>query len=316
MKKYIVNIILFFTIVLAIDFGFGKACDYMNAHAKGGETKQMYDLCMKDQYDILIMGSSRAHHHYVPQIIEDSLGMSCYNAGYDGNGVVLMYGIYQMILNRYQPQLIIYDVEQAFDLYEYKPDNNCTRYLTPQKPYFNQPGISQIFKDVSQEEYYKTYSGLCRYNSVTIPLMVDYVISRPMDAKGYSPMSGVMKKEPEKKERAEALTIDSLKLSYMNKFVKDVTERKIPLMVVVSPKYGVENSNELLPIKDICENDNVPFLDYYADSEFMKHKEWFKEPMHLNDEGARLFSKRIHQDIKRFNKGNNIILSRYIRIKK
>ena len=127
--------------------------------------------------------------------------------------------------------------------------------------------------------------------------MVDYIISRPMDAKGYSPMRGEMKKEPEKKERAEALTIDSLKLFYMNKFVKDLTERKIPLLVVVSPKYGAENSNELQPIKDICENYDVPFWDYYTDSEFMKHKEWFKEPMHLNDEGAEMFTRRLSENI-------------------
>ena len=79
----------------------------------------------------------------------------------------------------------------------------------------------------------------------------------------------------------------------MNKFIKDVTERKIPLLVVVSPKYGAENSNELQPIKDICENYNVPLLNYFADAEFMKHKEWFKEPMHLNDEGAMVFTKRL-----------------------
>ena len=301
MKKYIIYIVLFFAIVLAIDFVFGKACDYMNAHAKGGETKQMYDLCMKDQYDIIIMGSSRAHHHYFPQIIEDSLGMSCYNAGHDGNGIILMYGIYQMIVNRYQPKLIIYDVETAFDLFEYKPDNNCTRYLVAQKPYYNQPGIAQIFKDVAQEEYYKTYSGLCRYNSVSIPLAIDYATTRTIDTKGYSPLSGEMTKEPEKKEKkekTEAPKIDQLKLNYMRKFIIDVTEREIPLLVVVSPKYGAENSNVLQPIKEICETYNVPFLDYYADSEFMMHKEWFKEPMHLNDEGARVFSCIIVNNIK------------------
>lgn len=274
-------------------------CDYMNAHAKGGETKQMYDLCMKDEYDILIMGSSRAHHHYVPQIIEDSLGMSCYNAGYDGNGIIMMYGIYQMIVNRYKPKLIIYDVEQAFDLNEYKSDNNCIRYLAALKPYYLRPGIDQIFKDVSQEEYYKTHSGLCRYNSVSIPLIVDYIFSRPMDVNGYSPLSGEMKKEPEKKLKNKVSTIDTLKLNYMHKFVDDVTARNIPLVLVYSPKYGADNSFKLQPIKDLCEFYNVPFVDYFADSEFMSHKEWFKEPMHLNDAGARMFTLRlVESDIK------------------
>lgn len=201
-----------------------------------------------------------------------------------------MYGIYQMIVNRYRPKLIIYDVETAFDLFEYKPNNNCTRYLAAQKPYYNQPGISQIFKDVSQEEYYKTYSRLCRYNSISIPLVIDYITSKQMDKKGYSPLSGEIMKEPEKKGNNEAPIIDQLKLNYMRKFVTDATERGIPLLMVVSPKYGAENSNALQPIKEICETYNVPFMNYYADSEFMMHKEWFKEPMHLNDEGAKVFS--------------------------
>lgn len=293
MKKYIGHIVLFFAIVFTIDFGFGKVCDYLNAHAKGGTTKQMYDLCMKDKYDILIMDSSRAHHHYVPQIIEDSLGISCYNAGVDGNGIILMTGIYRMITQRYQPKLIIYDVEQAFDLFEYKADNNCTRYLAAQKPFYNQPGIGQIFKDVSKEEYYKTYSGLCRYNSVSIPLFIDYLSIRPMDAKGYSPLNGRMEKEPEKKERNEIPVIDSLKLHYMQGFIKDVSEKGIPLMIVLSPKYGAVDSHDFEPIKKTCKEYQVPFVDYYANPEFMNHREWFKEPMHLNDTGARIYTSKL-----------------------
>ena len=298
MKKYIVHIILFFAIVLAIDFGFGTVCDYMNAHAKGGVTKQMYDLCMRDQHDILIMGSSRAHHHYVPQIVEDSIGLDCYNAGTDGNGVILMYGIYQMIINRYQPKLIIYDVEQAFDLYEYKNDNNRTRYLSPLKPYIRESGIAQIFKDVSREEYYKSLSSLCRYNSVSIPLLIDCMRARPMLKKGYSALNGAMREEPKKKEVAEAFVIDSVKLGYMRKFIGDVTERDIPLLVVASPKYGASNSDNLQPVKDLCAFYGVHFLDYQADDDFIMHKEWFKEPMHLNDEGARVYSRAILSDIK------------------
>lgn len=292
MKKYIAYIISFFVIVLIIDVGFGKMCDYMNAHSKGGLSKQTYDLCMKDQYDILIMGSSRAHHHYDPQIIEDSLGMSCYNAGCDGNGIILMYGIYQMIINRYKPNLIIYDVEQAFDLYEYKNDNNRTRYLALLKPYHDQIGIDQVFKDVSEKEYYKTYSGFCRYNSVSISLLIDYLKKRHIDEKGYSPLSGEIKTEPEKQAPIPQV-IDSVKLNYMQKFISDVVSREIPLIIVASPKYGVTNSNDLQPIKSICDKYNVPFADYYADSVFMAHKEWFKEPMHLNNVGARVFTERI-----------------------
>ena len=64
--------------------------DYMYFHAKGSSIREMNDVCLDNQYDVLIMGSSRAHHHYVPEIISDSLGLSCYNTGKDGNGIILV----------------------------------------------------------------------------------------------------------------------------------------------------------------------------------------------------------------------------------
>ena len=129
------------------------------------------------------------------------------------------YNLFQMIVNRYLPKLIIYDVEQAFDLYEYRNDNNRTRYLAAQKPYIREPGIASIFMDVSREEYYKTLSGLCRYNSVSIPLLIDCIKSRPMFDKGYSALNGAIKEEPKKKEAAEGLVIDSVKFEYMRKLL-------------------------------------------------------------------------------------------------
>ena len=73
MKKYIIYIVVFFAIVTAVDLAFGKVCDSITTHAKGGTTKQLVDLCVKDQYDILVMGSSKAHHNYIPQVFTDSL---------------------------------------------------------------------------------------------------------------------------------------------------------------------------------------------------------------------------------------------------
>jgi hypothetical protein len=134
MKNSISKIVLFFVIVAVIDICFGKGMDYMHAHAKGGITREMNDVCLNSQYEVLVMGSSRAHHHYVPEIFTDSLGISCYNTGKDGNGIILMYGIYQMVSNRYKPSLIIYDIAKGFDIYKNSIDKDNTRYVSLLKP--------------------------------------------------------------------------------------------------------------------------------------------------------------------------------------
>ena len=92
--------------------------------------------------------------------------------------------------------------------------------------------------------------------------------------------------------------IDSFKLDYVEKLLVLAKSKDVPIVVVASPKYGKTSSRELQPVIDICKRNNVDFWDYYADSEFMQHKEWFVEPMHLNSKGANFFSKRIAAQIK------------------
>ena len=39
--------------------------------------------------DLLVFGSSRANHHYVPEVFEDSLKLTFYNTGKDGSGIFI-----------------------------------------------------------------------------------------------------------------------------------------------------------------------------------------------------------------------------------
>ena len=90
MKKYLIKIFFYFIAIAVLDFVFGQACQYMNDHSKGGGIKSRYYVCKESTEDVLIFGSSRAKHHYVPDVIEDSLKVSCYNTGEDGNGIILL----------------------------------------------------------------------------------------------------------------------------------------------------------------------------------------------------------------------------------
>lgn len=296
MKSYILKILLFFAIVAGMDVCIGRLGDYLQSHAKSGNAKRINDIVAKDCHDIVILGSSRAHHTYDAPYLSDTLGVDVYNAGYDGNGVVLAYGLLSMILERYDPALVVYDVEPAFDINVYEPDNNNKRYINALKPYYWDVNVARIIKDVSTEEWCKVHVGLMRYNSSLISMAVDNVKSKGKDLKGYEPLDGIYVKETNKKEDEER-TLDSFKLAYVEKLILLAQSKQIPIVFIASPKYGMISSESLEPIKDICTKTCVPFLDYYADTAFVQHKELFKEPMHLNKDGARLFSERIIKEI-------------------
>lgn len=288
MKTFILKIVLFFFILFGIDRGLGLVCDYMNAHLTGGDKRNHYDVFNRVKADILILGSSRANHHYNPQIVTDSLKMSCYNCGYDGFGILSMYGRYEMILQRHKPKVVIYDVLAANEIYGDESDH--LKFMAELKPYIGHPQIMSVFSDVSPMEKYKLYSRMYQYNSVIFDLVKDF-FSHPIKIEnGYSPLSGVMNYEPHAfTEDFATATPDSVKLRYVIKLIESTKQNNIQLVFALSPFYNATNSNDYRVIKDLCRQYDVPLIDCYTDSTFMK-KEYFQDSYHLNGKGADKFT--------------------------
>ena len=297
MKKYLLKIVLFFGVVAVMDVGFGLACEWLQAHAKGGRMKSVRQTALVQESDIVVMGSSRAHHHYVPSILTDSLGLSVYNAGVDGNGIVLASGLYDMMAKRYTPKVIIYDVEPAFDINVYAEDGNNTRYIGWLRPYFADKQVREIITAVDPSERYKNLSGMFRYNSKIVDLLKDQLVMSDYAKDGFAPLKGEMDSEPKIQEKSIAAVQDTLKLKMMEEFISRLSRTETKLIMLASPKYGALSSEVFNPIKEICNRYGVAFWDYYSDTQFQK-MDYFKEPMHLNEKGSREFTAYLAERLK------------------
>lgn len=293
MKKYIRNILLFFVAIVVIDLLFGVVCQYLNDHSKGGGIKSRYYVCKESNEDVLIFGSSRAKHHYVPDIIEDSLSMTCYNTGEDGNGIIMCYGFLKMITRRYTPKVIIYDIS-GFDIFQ---DDNV-KYLNLIKPYYYEPGIDSIFWKVTPMTRLMMLSNLYRYNTTCLRVLGNYL--HPMDnyPKGYSAQYKTMDYEPEiKKDDIKA--VDDLKLYYFEEFIKLAKEKGIHLICCVSPSYRAPMSDEKYKIiEKFCEHYDVAYLYYGAEESISNQKKFFQDRTHMNDHGARIYTSKLMSTIK------------------
>lgn len=292
MKKYIRNIILFFLAIVVVDMLFGVACQYLNDHSKGGGIRSRYYVCKESDEEVLVFGSSRAKHHYVPDIIEDSLKMTCYNTGEDGNGIILCYGFLKMITQRYSPKFILYDVSR-FDIYE---DDNM-KYLDLMKPYYREPGIDSIFWRVSPKTRYMMLSEMYRYNTTCLRVLGNYMHPISNTHKGYSPMKGVMNYEPEVNERKKGM-VDETKLYYFEQFLQLAQIKGVKVICLGSPYYGIDvNDGFYKPVIDLCKNYNVPFLDY-TDEPNTKGKIYFNDRTHLNYEGSHIYTSIVAERIR------------------
>ena len=81
---------------------------------------------------IIILGSSHAVRHYVPSVIQDSLGLTCYNCGEPGCGIIPAYARYKMVAERNKPKLVIYEVTPGYD---YLVSDDYSKYLGKVRQY-------------------------------------------------------------------------------------------------------------------------------------------------------------------------------------
>lgn len=289
MKRFIIKIVLFFTLIAVADVLCGFVLGYFAKNAKGGFTQRDTYICAKLETEFLLMGSSRCVRHYNPQIITDSLGMSCYNTGQMGNGIILNYGRLRMIDERKKPKVVVYDIAPDFDLFV-GDDNH--RYLTWLKQHYERNGIADIFESVDPSEKYKMISQLYRYNSRIIELMTDYL--HPISdarADGFSPLKGEMDKTKIKigGKKGKTPVVDNVKQDYINKLIDELDGAK--LYFVVSPSWYGMDTIQFKPIMDICQERGIPFIDFANNPKYVHQDIYFKDGSHMNAKGADEFTR-------------------------
>ncbi|MCD8290248.1 MAG: hypothetical protein LUC91_01955 [Prevotella sp.] len=296
MKKSFILLGIFALLVIVCDFAVGAVGDKLVNNAKGGDTKRKNYIARGTNADILIFGSSRAIHHYDPDILQDTLGLTAYNCGFDGNGIICSYGFFKMITQRYYPKILIYEVTSGFDLLV--GDNH--KYLGNLRYFYNKRdgnSVDSIFWKVDCTERYKMFSKMYRFNSTIPQLIMDNLHPLHEDNKGYRPQDKEMTSDPKPVDVQDTYVYDSLKLYYLEKMINEC-KGKTQIIFAVSPLY--ENTDDRVnePIKKLCDKYEIPLLSHYTDSTFNNRREYFYDRSHLNQTGATAYSKLISGEIK------------------
>lgn len=294
MKKFLLLVLLFCAFVIAIDRGYGVVSDYLFDHATGGNTYIDKYVCDSMKADILVFGSSRARYHYNPEIISDSLGLSCYNCGEDGMGIIFHYARWKMISKRYTPKMIIYDVLPVLD--EMVRDDNII-FVNPLRPYyFSHPEIDSVFWKVDSNERYKMYAKTYQYHSEFMTLLADYR-NGSHSLVSFTPKTAHLKLGQLAITDKTDYQVDSLKLYYLEKLIREC-QGKTKLIFCASPRYMFKDEARAFePVKKLCARYHIPFYDYYTDSAFVFNDDYFSDGTHLSKLGADEYTKAMVKKI-------------------
>ena len=300
MKSFIIKILVFAVLMLAVDMSIGKVFEILQERAPYGNWQRFRYINDEMKDEILIMGSSRASHHYVPKIIEDSLGMSCYNCGVDGYGIIMFWGNYQMFSSRYSPKMIIYDLSR-FDTAE---DDHST-YLGWLRAYYDRDCIPRMFDEVDEMEKYKMMSHAYRWNFKFVQLATDNVAQFVKTEKGYKPLSGTMNYVPGK-DKNNLITnktikadYDELKFEYIERMIVSCKKRGITLVFALSPMYGAGSSGVYEGVFALAKKYDCPVIDMYASQKYVSDTRYFKDSSHMNSFGAEEYTKDFILNLKK-----------------
>ncbi len=107
--RFILNLLVVCLMVFIFDRAVGGIIKHFYFKQVAGLYNRTTYAIDSTTADILVFGSSRANHHYVPEVFEDSLKMSFYNTGRDGNFLLYNTAIFKAIIKRHKPKIVILD---------------------------------------------------------------------------------------------------------------------------------------------------------------------------------------------------------------
>lgn len=297
LKKICINLIIVLCLVAGLDFFIGRLMRYFYFQESSGLHYRTTYALDSTNADVLIFGSSRANHHYVPEVFEDSLKLSFYNTGRDGNGLFYQLAVLKSVLNRYTPKIIIYDYTGAF-----KKDDSYDKISSLLPYYRTHANMRDIIELKSPYEKIKLISEIYPFNSQILTIAIGNLElnkSRKADNKGYIALHSSWENKIKDVPISINYNIDTVKLNSFRHFLYLAKKSGADVYVIYSPIFEkFSQSQEIEICSALCINEKVAFWDFSQDTTFLNYPSLFNDPNHLNHKGAVMFSKRIIDSLK------------------
>lgn len=277
-----------------------------------GEYDKLNTIFLKhNNYNCLVIGSSRAESHFNPRIIDSITHLDSYNIGLEGATMpFILGGLEAYLVNSKAPEYVMLNI----DFHAFK-DNNDTIHRFPRYfPYLSNKKFYHKLKERDHRflffKWIPLYS-LPYFNEqyLNASLRGYFGIENEFDQsfiQGYAPVPPGL-----------TIDVDTFKYSkfYSNpqeiifqsldSIINVCKKNNSKLIFVVSPMYykgfeAVTNRNELLQIfKNIAEKYNLGYMDYTS-SDFCNDKTLFADPYHSNKKGSILFSEKFANDLRQY----------------
>lgn len=289
-KLFFKNLLIFTFIILSVDFLVGSCLRwYYFNESNGLHARTTYTL-VKAKEDIIVLGSSRANHHYDSRILEEKFHLSSYNGGRDGNFLLFNIAQAKIILSRYSPKIIIIDLK-IDDLFSNSQELDRLSSLLPY--YRNNIMIQDIIFMRGWTERIKLLSNIYPFNSEIVTIAAgNFEFNRKRnnnnDIKGFVSLNSFTK-DTLSIYNYQLKALDIVKIKLLQSLLKECEQKKVKVCLVTSP-YFLKITNLTLFQSTIRKYfGSVKYVSFLNDTRFNNMK-LFADKFHLNLNGATLFT--------------------------
>ena len=297
-RKFTIRLVVFLLIIVAADIIIGNTLEFMFYKQKTGPNFQIIESITTNRADLVILGNSRAQHHYNPKIISHKTQFSCINSGLNGGyGIYLpAFQVYE-IANNYKPKTIIVEIDPNALSYS-KLNYYLIRVLLPYVDRY--PNAYEYLKLRDNYQKIKLLSKAYKYNSLVYDVIIYNLFSNKFNrVKSFIPITKSLSNNDSiasvnKIINLSSKTMDINMQLILEKLIQLTKSMNIKLIFVNSPIYNnlVNDNYSFAGNKaiQIMKDNNISFWDYSNDSTFLNKYYLFSDRLHLNQKGADIFS--------------------------
>lgn len=290
-KHFCCRFFLIVFIIVLLDFCFGLVMNIVMAGISGqGATGKTYYALNDVDTDIVVVGSSRAAHHYVSSMIIDSMNLSTYNVGRDGCFFSYNCCVINSILDRYTPRLIIW--ENNFN----SLSDAVVDPMDALHPYYlkNKWVTKCINEDYGLMQKVQLFSCFYQYNSLVHRILFRFAKRERGDKSGYEALEPRVPKNTLKLEEnlKMDLSISEFKFNRIEEVFMRAKNENVKIVMVESPVYEIIrfSSKSKVELLRLCDKYNVHVIDNSQLYCFLSDPNLFNDKTHLNDNGAKLYT--------------------------
>lgn len=306
-RKGIIRVVAFLVAFIVCDLIVGMVAKMLFYSQRSGKYARLTHIIKSDTSAIIVLGSSHVMAHFIPEMIRDSLDESTYNYGANGQKLLFSRAIYEVRMKRSKPKTIILNIDPDW----FFDKHNQQDRMADLYPYYGDIG-EIIFRDFSERDRVvgrlKFLSRTFPYNS-TIVHVIKYKLKPQADFSGYEPLygavdslqlAGTLNSENGRGD-VKVPQADEDLINLFTQFAEDVNRNHIRLYIIFSPELLKPDFAEIYlhqKIKQICDSTGNRVFDFSTSEIFNNKRLLFHDFGHLNDSGARIFTRMLIDSIK------------------